>query len=104
MLLQVEAAGARVEAELGRILGLCDTHIASGPPGAASRAVAVYDCINNGVWVKLQGRNGRKVPVSSCMQSGSWGMPCHGPPLTAPCVLSRLRRGQVFSLVKRCGS
>ena len=69
MPLQVEAAGARVEAELGRILALCDTHITSGPIGAASRAVAVYDCVNNGVWVKLQGRNGRKVPVSSWMCS-----------------------------------
>ena len=61
----MEAAGSRVEAELARILSLCDTHIASGPPSAATRAAAVYDCINNGVWVKLQGRNGRKVSVSS---------------------------------------
>lgn len=63
----MEAAGARLEAELARILGLCDAHVAVGSSSAAARAVAVYDCINNGVWVKLQGRNGRKVPVSIWM-------------------------------------
>ena len=61
---QVEAAGSRVEAELGRILGVVNTHIASTPASLARQAVAVPDVINNGVWVKLQGRSGRKVPVS----------------------------------------
>lgn len=63
-MVQVEAAGSRVEAELGRILGVVNTHIASTPTSLARQAVAVPDVINNGVWVKLQGRSGRKVPVS----------------------------------------
>lgn len=66
VMLQVETAGDRVQRELDRILGVCRTHIASTPPGPATRAVAVYDPINNGVWVKLEGRTGKKVPVSSC--------------------------------------
>ena len=68
-MLQVEAAGSRVEAELGRILGVVNTHIASTPASLARQAVAVPDVINNGIWVKLQGRSGRKVPVSMPRQA-----------------------------------
>ena len=70
-IMQVEAAGSRVEAELGRILGVVNTHIASTPASLARQAVAVPDVINNGVWVKLQGRSGRKVPVSMPCQAES---------------------------------
>ena len=66
LVLQAEVAGDRVQGELDRILGVCTTHIANTPSSTAARAVAVYDPINNGVWVKLQGRSGKNVAVSSC--------------------------------------
>ena len=84
-MMQVEAAGSRVEAELGRILGVVNTHIASTPTSLARQAVAVPDIINNGVWVKLQGRSGRKVPVSMPARQ-------HMHPQTLDSVLKRSRK------------
>ena len=66
LVLQAEAAGDRVQRELERILGVCTTHIANTPTTTAMRALAVHDPINNGVWVKLQGRSGKYVAVSNC--------------------------------------
>lgn len=60
---QVEEAGGRVEAELGRILGVANDHATESLSSPGSRAVAVYDPINNGVWVKIKGRSGRNVSV-----------------------------------------
>ena len=60
---QVEEAGSRVEAELGRILGVAKDHAALSLSSPGSRPVAVYDPINNGVWVKIKGRSGRNVSV-----------------------------------------
>ena len=72
-LLQVIAAGCRVEDELGRILGVVQTHIDAVPGRPAAQAIAAYDTLNNGVWVKLRGRSGKKVPVRKaplhCMHS-----------------------------------
>ncbi len=72
---QVEETGSRVEAELGRILRLANDHATTSLSAPGSRAVAVYDPINNGVWVKMKGRSGRNVSVRPSPQLCEYLLP-----------------------------
>lgn len=48
----MEAAGERLEAELGRILGTCMGAWEAASSLAALRPVTVYDAVNVAVWIK----------------------------------------------------
>jgi hypothetical protein len=48
----VEAAGERLEAELGRILGTCMGAWEAASSLAALRPVTVFDAVNVAVWIK----------------------------------------------------
>ena len=66
LLLQVEAAGERVEQELTAALATVDDYAHSSDMRSL-RPSLVYDPVNNAVWIKLpKGSNVRSLPAFFC--------------------------------------
>lgn len=63
---QVEAAGSRLEAELGRVLSACMGAWEAASSLAALRPVTVYDPVNVAVWLKAIAKS----PVRSLLVCG----------------------------------